>query len=238
MEISGDLTWKEHTEKLKTKLRQRLGVLRRLKYCLPKSALKQVAEALFMSKLRYGIAVYCKPKLNEQDSTNKMLKELTVLQNEMMRIITGKKCKDKVSIKYLRDTTKTTSVNHVACYHILMETYGVIHEGTSADLKKLLTHSINTHSMNTRSATQLKVSEPDNKGRKNDFVYYGAKLWNLIPESLRAGPAATHESSKISSSRSMTQKEQKIAAQKLAATKKAAFRKGIKTWISSSIPSD
>ena len=90
MEVSGDLTWTAHTEKLKKKLRQRLGVLRRLKYSVPKSALKQIAEAIFTSLIRYGIAIYCKPKLTAQDPSNTTLKELTLLQNEMLRIITGK----------------------------------------------------------------------------------------------------------------------------------------------------
>ena len=112
MEVSGDLTWTAHTEKLKKKLRQRLGVLRRLKYSVPKSALKQIAEAIFTSLIRYGIAIYCKPKLTPQDPSNTTLKELTLLQNEMLRIITGKKRSDRVSIESLRKATETSNVNH------------------------------------------------------------------------------------------------------------------------------
>ena len=45
------------------------------------------ADAIFTSKLRYGIATYMRPKLKIEDEGNKTLKELTILQNEMLRVI-------------------------------------------------------------------------------------------------------------------------------------------------------
>ena len=152
--------------KTKKKLRQRLGILRRLKYSLPRFALKQVAEAIFTSNMRYGIALYCKPKLREEEPSNKTLRELTLLQNKMMRIITGKKTSDRISIESLRKTTGTTSVNHIAVYHILMETYNILCNGGSSALKKMLTDTLGTHSMTTRSVSSNKVVQQQNMGKK------------------------------------------------------------------------
>ena len=55
------------------KLKQRLGLLRRIKEKIPSDKLKIIAEAIFNSKLRYGISVYLKPRITEEDETSKDL---------------------------------------------------------------------------------------------------------------------------------------------------------------------
>ena len=92
MKIQGDLKWDSHILDLKKTLRKRIGVLTRLRHLVPKQSLKMAADAIFTSKLRYGIATYLRPKLKIEDESNKTLKELTVLQNVMLRVITGKNC--------------------------------------------------------------------------------------------------------------------------------------------------
>ena len=65
--ISADLDWKAHVSHLCTKLKQRLGLLRRIKYKIDNGKLQIVAEAIINSKIRYGIAVYGRPRLNNGD---------------------------------------------------------------------------------------------------------------------------------------------------------------------------
>ena len=96
MTISADLQWDDHLDQLKKKLRQRLGILRRLRHKLPAYTMRGIAEALFTSKLRAGISQYCKPRLSHNHESNKTLQELSSLQSEMMRIVTGRKLSDKV----------------------------------------------------------------------------------------------------------------------------------------------
>ena len=64
IQVSSSMDWKTHLNKLVTKLNQRLGILRRLKNKVPDTKLKVVAEAIFTSVARYGIAVYYKPRLH------------------------------------------------------------------------------------------------------------------------------------------------------------------------------
>ena len=71
------------------------------------------------------MATYLRPKLKIEDEGNKTLKELTILQNEMLRVITGKKLSDHETIESLRRKTKTMSVNQICIYHIMLETYGL-----------------------------------------------------------------------------------------------------------------
>ena len=103
MKIQGDLNWDCHIEELKKKLKQRIGLLKRLRHVIPKNVLRLAAEAIFTSKLRYGIASYLCPKLKDEPGSNATLKELTVIQNDMLRAITGKKLSDHKTLYYGTD---------------------------------------------------------------------------------------------------------------------------------------
>ena len=58
MHISSDLDWRVHIDELCRTLNQRLGMLRRIKHKVNRDKLHIIAEAIFTSKIRYGLAVY------------------------------------------------------------------------------------------------------------------------------------------------------------------------------------
>ena len=62
--VSSSMDWKTHINQLNTKLHQRLGLLRRLRSKVPHPKLRIIAEGIFTSVARYGIAVYFKPRLH------------------------------------------------------------------------------------------------------------------------------------------------------------------------------
>ena len=55
--VNSDLNWTTHVDKLCTTLKQRLGLMRRIKCKLNSNKLQIIAEAIFQSKIRYGISV-------------------------------------------------------------------------------------------------------------------------------------------------------------------------------------
>ena len=61
LQVSAKLDWGVHIDKLCITLRQRLGLLRRIKCKIPREKLQMIAEAIFISKIRYGLPVYYKP---------------------------------------------------------------------------------------------------------------------------------------------------------------------------------
>ena len=64
LNINSDLNWSTHVSKLCTSLKQKLGLLRRIKYKIASEKLQIVAEAICQSKLRYGISVCTIPKFD------------------------------------------------------------------------------------------------------------------------------------------------------------------------------
>ena len=92
-----------HTDLLCSKLKQRLSLLRRINHKVPSEKFKIIAEAIFSSKLRYGISIYLKPRLSDEDELSKDLNRLQVLQNDMLRVIIGKRRSQHVNMKELRE---------------------------------------------------------------------------------------------------------------------------------------
>ena len=262
MKIQGDLKWDSHILDLKKTLRKRIGVLTRLRHLVPKQSLKMAADAIFTSKLRYGIATYLRPKLKIEDESNKTLKELTVLQNEMLRVITGKKLSDHETIESLRRNTKTMSVNQICIYHIMLETYGIVNLKSSPVLENMIKKSPNEKIETLRNAKMLQI--PVNQGRNNAFNFYAASAWNqfqkwLIDENnkqtprrqqslreecvLRSGlglKCCCHNNfcRNVARTRPMTEKEIMLKQRKVEVRALKQFKKQLKKWILREIPQD
>ena len=80
------------------------------------------------------------------------------------------------------------------------------------------------------------LTVPVNQGDKNGFLYYGARLWNLLPSNLRKLKKGVELNSQIA--RSMSEKEQKMALQRKTRRNADVFKKSIKKWIREHIPAD
>ena len=67
LHINSDFEWSTHVEKISIELKKRIGLLRRIRNRIPKDKLIMIADAIFQSKVRYGISVYLKPVFDEED---------------------------------------------------------------------------------------------------------------------------------------------------------------------------
>ena len=100
LHFSSAIDWRVHIDSVILRLNQRLGILRRLRCKLPQQKLKIIADAIFTSVARYGIAVYSKPRLHS-DPIVEDLHKLQVTQNKMFRLLDGKSKKDKIKVECL-----------------------------------------------------------------------------------------------------------------------------------------
>ena len=124
-----------------------------------------------------------KPRLTCAEESNSTLKELQTLQHEMQHLIVVIKREDRVRNEDLWARTKMQTVNHMACYHNLMEMFNIIKGGASETLHDSF-KQLDKSDRVTRSQTTETVKIPKNN-RNNGFTYFGAKLWNKIPEEFK-----------------------------------------------------
>ena len=144
-----------------------------------------IADAIFNAKLRYGIALYFKPRLKEGDEKCSTQEPLQVLQNDMLREIFGHKRADRINIEELRKKQGMLSVNQLACYHILIETFNILNRNSSPQIEEKIRPRINTrYNMRSNDKGELHIIDKPLKSCTG-FTYMAGKLWNLLPEEVR-----------------------------------------------------
>ena len=65
--VSNDLKWTHHIEKLESNLRSRLYSLRKMEQVVPRSQLKEIADSIFVSIIRYALGLYCPIRIKSAD---------------------------------------------------------------------------------------------------------------------------------------------------------------------------
>ena len=87
-------------------LNRRPYTIRRLRNHLSNEALMKLVDGLFMSKIRYGLQLLGKVRLNESDPINKDMECIQKVQNKLLRLLTNTRLLDMVSTATLQ--TKPT----------------------------------------------------------------------------------------------------------------------------------
>ena len=82
------------------------------------------------------------------------------------------------------------TVNHMAVSHNIMEMYNIIQNGASESILSSLTDD---HKSDRITRSQSTYTEGTKKDKMNGFTYYGAKLWNKLPDEFKG---LNHESFK------------------------------------------
>ena len=146
-----------------------------------------MSEAIFQSKLRYGISVYSIPKFefnNSDQAIDPNIARLQVIQNDMMRLLIGKNRSSHTNMEKTRQNLKMMSVNQLSVYHTAIEMYNIINNKSSVALHQEM--KIQQRGYNLRGMEEGKVQVPE-KGKKscNGFHYMGPKLWNFLPGHIR-----------------------------------------------------
>ena len=101
----------------------------------------------------------------------------------MMRVIAGKRRRDRVPITELRSETKMPSANQLAIQAVLNEAWKIQH-GLSDSIKDLMS-PIEERNIITRAAAQGHVRVPAGKCSTTSFSHQAAKLWNDAPANIR-----------------------------------------------------
>ena len=166
--------------------------MRRIRERIPKEKLIIVAEAIFNSKIRYGSSVYLVPVFDKEDLkwrtyakcvTPKETYALQTLQNTMIRVIYGFKRSQMINMEKLRNKIKMMSVNQMAVYHTILETFNVIRKSSSEQVELKYKHQ-DQHSQRKTAKNDLRVPERMNKNCTG-FSYRGAKIFNMLPTNIK-----------------------------------------------------
>ena len=189
LHINSDFEWGTHVDKLSIELKKRVGLLKRMKQRIPKNKLITIAEAIFNSKIRYGIAVYLTPVFEKEDlKVNKLSKHasiLQILQNRMIRVILGIRKEQHKDMIEIRNKIQIMSVNQMCVYHTILEAHNVMINASSEPIKRKWTDEYETkYLLRNKINKNVKVPEKPLKSCTG-FTYSASKLYNILPSNLK-----------------------------------------------------
>ena len=104
-------------------LNKRLFTIRRVSNHIPQSKLLQLAHALWMSKLRYGLQLCTNTRIVETEPCNGNIKSVQIAQNKLMRLLVRAPFNDRTSTSELLTKTGLLSINQLAASIKLLEIY-------------------------------------------------------------------------------------------------------------------
>ena len=126
VQIDDDQSWTTQitgTGGMIPSLNSRLFIIKRLSAAISRNRLHRIVDSLYTSKLRYGLQLLGKVRMNDEESTNGLLAKLQVTQNKMARFLNGTLLNDKISNKDIYSKNNILSVNQLNCQIKLNEVW-------------------------------------------------------------------------------------------------------------------
>ena len=177
-----NLSWNSHistSEKnLINQLSVRLNYIKIIAKYTPTHILKNIANALFISKLNYGISIW-------GNTSNRNIQSLQVIQNKVVRTIY--KLPFDTPIYILMNRSNWLSVNQMVVFHSLMSIYKILKTKKPKFLYDKINMNYEHYSHTTRASSRCDIIIPFLRLNlsMNSFLYRSMKLWNDLPIHIR-----------------------------------------------------
>ena len=165
-------------------LNSRLYLLRRLGRAISSDRLRRIADSLYTSKIRYGLQLYGKVRLSENDATESLLDSLQVSQNKFARFIHGSTLLDKINTRTIFNETKLLSVNQIMAQIKLAEVWKSLNLADYPIQWKCRTEVMKKAGLKTSNKPDL-ISSGKTNMQDSTFINDAARLWNVAPAAIK-----------------------------------------------------
>ena len=170
VELTNDLCWKAHIEKVCKTVTVRSGLISRLRYKLNPAQLTVIVHGIILSHLKYCLSVFASVRFKEEDPRNSNFDKLQVQLNNIARLINNINRKDCISREKLAELSPWISCNRMNAAAVLMDTLKSLNDPTLGAM-----YSIN-YARDTRAASK-EILKPTQQ-KPSEFVKQGIKLLN------------------------------------------------------------
>ena len=187
--IEGNQGWTQHfygKNGLINSLNKRLFAIGIVANQIPRDKLLQLAHALWMLKLRYGLQLCTNVRTEESELKNGKMKSVQTAQNKLMRMLINASYNDRTSTSVLLKETGLLSVNQLAASIKLCEVWkaeNVPNYPVQLEPNQL----VPTYTeRSVRPTTNRKWNQDGNStAARESFSRNAAKLWNSDPLTIK-----------------------------------------------------
>ena len=150
----------------------------------PKYLLKKVADAIFISHIRYGLPLYCPVRIEANDPTSGCIETLKVVFNDCLRLLSSVSRNDHESIAEMLKNLEWPSVNQLAAETRLIEAWKCVNQEDYCMREVLHLRPKGNYNTRQNQIDLLDTGVDDIYGSAG-FVKTTAKLWNKAPMSIK-----------------------------------------------------
>jgi retron-type reverse transcriptase len=175
--MDSTLSWKHHLQKLCNKVKQRIGIIRRIRHLIDEDLCLILYNALILPLFDYCDVVYGNCCVTE-------IVKLQRLQNRAAKIIL--QVPFDTCTHYVLSQLKWFYLTERLFYHRCVFMFKCFNEVSPAYLAR--TFSVNTHNHNTRSSRRRDLQIPKFKtsSGQRSLAYQGVKDWNSLSIATRS----------------------------------------------------
>ena len=173
--VNKNLTWEDHLKRLRCKINKKLGLLRRIKSCLPVSARASFFNSFVLPLFDYGDVIW-----GDRGNAT-LMAELQVLHNKAARIILDLPLRASASDALAKLRWK--SLQRRRAEHRAIFMYKSINNLFA--YKFQCSFSRDFHSYNTRFKNNVRKSTASRRWGHWSSINFAADVWNSLELSLR-----------------------------------------------------
>ena len=169
--LNNTLTWNDHIEMVKCKLSKNIGVIARIRYCVPKAVLLSLYHSLVAPYLQYCNLVWAVHR-------SASLSALFLCQKRAIRVVTNsQRLSHTAPLLQFLGVLPLSAINdlQVGCFM-----YCAVHNLLPNYFKTLFVMNANVHTHFTRTSQRLHKKYHRLNVTKYSVRVYGAVLWNSL----------------------------------------------------------
>ena len=142
-----------------------------------------MVDGIFTSKIRYGLQLLGLVRLSSSDPQCNDLKEIQLIQNQMLRCLNGSKIKDRISTASLLTKFQALSVNQMNAQIKLQQVWKAVNVENYP--LKINQPAIPSSGVSTRAAIKGRPVEIGNsRVTQITSTSDAIRIWNKAPESV------------------------------------------------------
>ena len=140
-------------------------------------------DGIFTSRIRYGLQLYGKVRLESGDVICEDLKRIQIAQNNLLRLLNGSKLSDKVSIESMLNKFGVLSVNQLNAQIKLLEIWKSLNISSyplKIKKKNTVENRLNTRAYISKRPVEIGLREIT----RNTSISDAIRIWNRAPMSV------------------------------------------------------
>ena len=124
--MDADQKWSSHFTSLISSLNKRTFMIRRISNQIPKKKVQNVVHNQWISKLRYGLQLCNKVRIQEEDKSSANMKSAQIAMKKMVRMMDGVSLKEHITTESLLKKYNLPSVNQLAAEIKMVEAWKIM----------------------------------------------------------------------------------------------------------------